>query len=438
VASIVIAGGGVAGLACAWRLARAGHDVEVLEREPRAGGRMRREPRDGFVLDRGAQFIASGYRHLHAVAGEIGLADAVRSVHPARNAILRAGRLHPGDYDALGDFLRSRLLSLPAKLRLARLPWELWRQRRHLDPLRPEAAAALDGGDMASWLEDAIGAEARDYLVAPALRSTFDSEIEELSSAFLLLVLRFVVSGFRLQTLEGGIGRFTEALAERVPVRTGCEVLAVETESDGARVHYRASGRERRVVADAVAVAVPGSLVTSLCPKLTPAERGFFEGVRYVPGAIAHLLLDERPATLPYYGVAFPRPEGLDLFGLAVDHHKPGSAPEGAGLVNAALTTEAALRMRAAPDAEVGRLVVESLARTPVGRLSPREVVVHRWEAMLPQFVPGSLRRLAGFLSRSDRSPRLAFAGDYLVGPYTEAALVSGLRAAAELGRELG
>jgi predicted NAD/FAD-dependent oxidoreductase len=56
---------------------------------------------------------------------------------------------------------------------------------------------------------------------------------------------------------------------------------------------------------------------------------------------------------------------------------------------------------------------------------------------MLPQFRAGYLPRLRAFLARHDRSPRLAFAGDYLVGPYTEAALTSGLRAATTLAREL-
>ena len=42
-ASIVVVGGGVAGLTCAWRLVRAGHDVEVLESETTVGGRMRSE-----------------------------------------------------------------------------------------------------------------------------------------------------------------------------------------------------------------------------------------------------------------------------------------------------------------------------------------------------------------------------------------------------------
>jgi predicted NAD/FAD-dependent oxidoreductase len=81
--------------------------------------------------------------------------------------------------------------------------------------------------------------------------------------------------------------------------------------------------------------------------------------------------------------------------------------------------------------------VIENLARTPIGRLQPVDAVVHRWSPMLPQLYAGYLPRLARFQARLERSPRLAFAGDYLVGPYTEAALTSGLRAATEIARGL-
>ena len=54
--SVLVVGGGVAGLTCAWRLRRAGWDVEVLEREAEPGGRMRSEAHGDFTLDRGAQF----------------------------------------------------------------------------------------------------------------------------------------------------------------------------------------------------------------------------------------------------------------------------------------------------------------------------------------------------------------------------------------------
>jgi predicted NAD/FAD-dependent oxidoreductase len=64
-------------------------------------------------------------------------------------------------------------------------------------------------------------------------------------------------------------------------------------------------------------------------------------------------------------------------------------------------------------------------------------VVVHRWPALVPQFYPGYHGALRRFVRRRERTPRLFFAGDYLVGPYTEAALTSGLRAADEVAAHM-
>jgi len=437
VASIVVVGGGIAGLTCAWRLQRAGHDVEVLERESEAGGRMRSERCGDFTIERGAQFVASSYRNLHAVATALGIDDRVFSHARAGEAVLRDGKLRAADFASPLRLLVSPLLSAGAKLRLARLPLEVLRHHRHLDPLRPELAADLDREDMVAGLRPVVGDEALDYLLAPAFSSTFDDEPENLSLAFALLTLRLLGGGLRMQSFAGGNGLLTRTLARQLPVLTGCEVAAVETETDGARICYRRLGRESKVYADAVVIAVPGSKVADLCPKLEPAERGFFEYVQYVRGIIAHLILRRAPRSLPHGGVAFPRCEGLGLYGIAVDHRKPGVAPAGAGLLNAALTAKACDRMWEASDEAVGEFVLENLACTPIGKLEPEAAVVHRWSSMLPRFAPGHLPRLAAFLRRMDRSPRMAFAGDYLIGPTAEAALTSGMRAATEIARAI-
>lgn len=436
-ASIVVVGGGIAGLTCAWRLQRAGHDVEVLERESEVGGRMRSEQCGDFVVERGTQFVTSGYRNLHGVATALGIDDRVRPHARVADAVLRDGNLHPADFTSPWRLLASPLLSTGAKVRLALLPLEVLRRHRRLDPLRPEMAADLDRENMVAGLRPLVGDEVFDCLLAPAFSATFDSEPEDLSTAFALLTLRSLATGFRLQSFAGGNGLLPLTLARRLPVRPGCEVVAVETETDGARIRYQRLGRENNVYADAVVIAVPGSRVAGLCPKLTPAERGFFEQVQYARGIIAHLLFERAPRSLPYGGVAFPRREGLDLYGLAVDHCKPGVAPAGAGLVNATLTAKACDRMWEASDEAVADLVLENLAGTPIGKLEPKATIVHRWSPMLPRFVPGHLTRLAAFLRRMDRSPRMAFAGDYLIGPTAEAALTSGMRAATEIIRGL-
>jgi len=434
--SVVVVGGGLAGLTAAWRLQRAGHGVQVLEAGPVAGGRMRAERDGDHVLDRGAQFIASAYRNLHGLIAELGLADRVRPLGQARNAVLRAGALHPADAGSPLALLGSPLLSVGSRLRLSRLLVESWRHRGRIDPWHPERAAELDDEDMAIYLRRLVGDEAFDYLIAPAFSATFDSDPEDLSAVFALQAMRFTAGDFRLQSLPGGVGTLTRTLAERLDVRTVCAATSVETEPGGARVRYRSASGDHAVLADAAVVAVPGPLVPDVCPELTPAERAFFERVHYVRGMIVFLMLERAPAW-PWYGVAFPHSEGLDLYGLAADHHKEGAAPPGAGLVNVALTAGAAERLWEAGDEAVVDCALDSLARTPLGPLSPVRCAVHRWDPMLPQFRAGYTRRLDAFLRRTDRSPGLAFAGDYLVGPYTEGACTSGVRAAEDTLAEL-
>ncbi|MDP1849718.1 MAG: phytoene desaturase family protein [Solirubrobacteraceae bacterium] len=54
---VVVAGAGVGGLACAVRLARAGHAVTVVEQGPAPGGKCARVQRDGFRFDAGPSLL---------------------------------------------------------------------------------------------------------------------------------------------------------------------------------------------------------------------------------------------------------------------------------------------------------------------------------------------------------------------------------------------
>ena len=221
-ASIVVVGGGVAGLACAWKLRRAGHDVEVLEGAAEPGGRMRTEACGEFRLERGAQLLGGGHRSLHAVAGTLGLGPRLRPVAGAAQAVLRDGRLHRLDAGAPWQLLASGLLSGPARRRLLRLPLALWRHRRRLDPSRPEMALALDGEDLATALRRTVGDEAFERLLGPLFSSSFDCEPEELSHAAGLLALRLLGSGAGLASFEGAMG----SSAAPSPPRWRCAAAA--------------------------------------------------------------------------------------------------------------------------------------------------------------------------------------------------------------------
>ena len=133
------------------------------------------------------------------------------------------------------------------------------------------------------------------------------------------------------------------------------------------------------------------------------------------------------------YAVGFPKRARVELHALYQAHLRPGAAPDGAGLLVAQLADLAAERCSETPDAEVVEWVLERLASTPLGRLTPNRAEVTRATDALPRFQRGHLTRIKAFTERLESSPRLAFAGDYLVAPSVEGALASGLRAASQV-----
>ena len=66
-AQVVIVGGGLAGLAAARRLDRAGVDWHLIEAAGHLGGRVTTDHADGFTLDRGFQILNTAYPRLPAL-----------------------------------------------------------------------------------------------------------------------------------------------------------------------------------------------------------------------------------------------------------------------------------------------------------------------------------------------------------------------------------
>jgi oxygen-dependent protoporphyrinogen oxidase len=395
---------------------------------------MRSESGGGYVVERGAQFIASSYRNMRKLAAELGIADLIEPLSDSRNAVLRNGRFVLTEYGGLKAFRRSRDLSTASKLRLLRILWPLWSQRKRLDFYHPERAAALDDEDAASYIRRMCGEEVVDYLVEPAFAGTFTVLPENMSRAFLLSTIATLFRGFRLLSFRGGNGALTSALASRLTVRTGVTVERVEVGVDGVTVWL--TGAEP-VRGNAAVIAVPGNSVGGICSGLTAEERRFFDGVQYASSIIAFVKAGAETLP-PFYGAGFTRREGVRLYGMAVENVKAGVVPDGKVLFNCAFAEDLSSEHMGSPEHVVVEALRAELAKLPLKGLETVEgYEIHRWPSLVPQFYPGYHRAIGDFLRRAERSDRIFFAGDYLIGPYTEAALTSGLRAAESVARAM-
>jgi phytoene dehydrogenase-like protein len=120
---VIIVGAGLAGLACAQDLTRAGIECHVLEASDGVGGRVRTDEVDGFLLDRGFQIVLTAYpqvqHRLDVDALDLG------SFEPGALVRVRDGFHRVGDPlrrpRQILPTIRAPLGTLADKLRVARI-----------------------------------------------------------------------------------------------------------------------------------------------------------------------------------------------------------------------------------------------------------------------------------------------------------------------------
>src|SRR5437764_1406494 len=115
---IAVLGGGALGLTVAYRLARRGAQVTVIEKEGELGGLAA-----GFRPGEGSVYLEKFYHHLfrsdkeiQALIAELGLADKLLWLDQL-TATLYHGKVYP-TFRGTGDVLRFTPLSLLSRLRL--------------------------------------------------------------------------------------------------------------------------------------------------------------------------------------------------------------------------------------------------------------------------------------------------------------------------------
>ncbi len=449
---VVVVGAGLAGLSAAWRLQQAGLSVQVLERRPRAGGRVHSEWSDGFCLDAAMEPCTTFDRHLMGMIADLGLADRLLPLRPAQLAQVHRGRVLPIDPQRLGGVASIAGVSRLDALRLVRWRRLFARYRPLLEPTAPERAADLDFRSASDFARLYFGDSCYERWVAPEATSLHGGDAHELSRVATLLRWVRIGTGRERSAIHGvareGLQALVDELVSRLDVRTGVEVVRVDdtarAETGGLALECATTeGRRGTLEADAVVVATsPAEAGRIAASVVEPAERDILAGMRAGPAVTLAAAIGRPLAGMPQL-IRVPHAErhAVDV-ALVEPGIAGGRAPVGACTVTLRASDAFAEANVGAGDDVLEKGLLDALVRlAPDAAGHVQQTRLTRRMDGMPRFEVGAYRALARFARvQADRRAlgrRLYWAGDHLIGPDAESAVISGVRAARDLRADL-
>ena len=431
---VVVVGGGITGLATAWylrRMAQEGGSFEVmlLEAAPRAGGKLRTEHRDGFLVEAGPDSFLTGKPAAVDLCRELGLADALIPQREPRGAyVARRGRLVPIPQGMRlvhptrpWPFLRSPLLSLPGRIRALAHPLV--------------RASRSDDESVGAFVQRRYGAELLRVLGEPLLAGIHLADPWRLSLQATFPALRAPVRRARPDTpapdglahlrgspfasLEGGVQQLVDALRTRLDgcLEVAAPVTSIVPDAGGYRVHVRRGGREP-LSAAAVVVTTPAAAAANLVRTANPGLAELLAGAEAASSAIVTLGYRDPRVALPLAGSGFlvPRDESSRLLACTWSSAKwAGRAPASGVLLRGFLGGWRQPEVLSLRDGELIALLQDELSVTLGGSFArsvqPAASLVHRWPAGTPLYRVGHADWLAEVRSACAASPGLWLAG---------------------------
>jgi oxygen-dependent protoporphyrinogen oxidase len=290
---VVIVGGGMSGLAAAYKLQD--RDFVLLEKEPHWGGNATLAEYQGSTYGTGAAFLDGTEDEGYMLAREIGLEPL-----PVDNW---DGTIVQGEFvaDTWGDGLdqlpykpsmktlfkrfRDNMLALDLEKREEEFWNTPWSNYMRGYPI--EIRQWWDTYGPSNW-----GAQSAD------------------TAAFIgLYELRQIAAKDRKDerfTFPGGLGAISKRLAETLESKhkdrmlTGATIVAVENGKSDARVTYVQGGELKTVSAKVVIMATPKFITRRLVQGLPQKQSDAMQEMRYIPYAVVNLIYDKPVFNLGY------------------------------------------------------------------------------------------------------------------------------------------
>ena len=467
--TVVVAGGGIAGLAAAHRLVElsrernAPQNVLLLEAGRRLGGSIATERIDKFVIEAGPDSFISEKPWALQLCARIGFTHRLvktRDEH-RRTYVVHNGRLHPLPDGflllaptRLWPLVQSRLFSWPGKLRMA------------LDLVLPRGPQRRDES-LGAFVTRRLGREALERVAQPLVGGIYTADPDTLSLA--ATMPRFLemerqwrsliwamwsqqrrtpraardTSGARWSlfvSVDDGMQSLVDALAQRLPagaVRLGTALRGLCRETTGWRI---ATSDGDTLSADAVVLATPAHQSLRCVAELDQQLAEELGAIPYASSATVSLAyrVDQIPRPLDGFGFVVPLVEARSIVACTYSSVKyPGRAPDDGVLVRAFVGGAMQEQLFDQDDTSMAKSVRRELRELLGIASEPLLTRIHRHPQAMPQYCVGHLERMARIDALLARHPGLALAGNAYRGVGIPDCIHSGELAAEHVFRQL-
>ncbi len=468
--SVVVVGGGIAGLAAAWELSGGARGpttstprIELIEEAPRLGGALWSDDFAGRVVDFGPDGFLARRPEAVTLATELGLSDRLEPIGASGASVWLKGVLEPLPAGlVLGVPTDPRALrELKGLSRSSR--WSVWR-----DQHAPKKFTANHDVSIGSILRTKLGGELTYQLIEPMVGGIQAGRVDELSAQSVFPALFAAaqrggslmkalkssaatpggpaaerVLGPLFMTLRGGVGslanELTNQLRDRgVVLRTGTAVSALRPTPSGT-YPWEVDTADTTTGASGVVVATPAPVAGHLT-RLLDESLSRLVSINSASAALVTFVFGAADTTLPSTGTGVLVPlasEWNDDIMMTtaltfLDRKWPHLHREGEILLRAHVGRIDDRRSEVlSDDALVDRVVAE--VRTLLGRVgAPSAARVQRWPQGLPQYYVGHQDVVAA--ARRALVPYgVRLAGSAYDGVGIPASIGSGRRAAADI-----
>ncbi|MHA4774357.1 protoporphyrinogen oxidase [Streptomyces sp. MSC1_001] len=463
---VVVAGGGITGLAAAHRLALAGHRVTLLEAGPRLGGKLLAGEIAGAPVDLGAESLLARRPEAIALARAVGLGDRLQAPATTTASVWSRGELVP--------MPKGHVMGVPGDAHAVEgLLSEEGVRRIALDGAQPPTEI---GDDIAigAYVADRMGHEVVDRLVEPLLGGVYAGDAYRISMRAavpalfeaarkhptLTAAVRAVqqagaavpadaagaatgLGGSVFLGVDGGVGTLPAAVADAIRAAGG-EILTdapvTALRRTGATGWQVVSG-DRVLTADAVVVATPAGPAAALLAAHAPAAAAELDAVAYASMALVTLAFrrSDMPA-LAGSGFLVPPVDGHTIKASTFSSQKwrwvTGGAPD-LFVLRTSVGRHGEEEQVHREDADLVAASLKDLAAATGLTARPVATTVTRWLGGLPQYPVGHLARVARVREGVASLPGLRIAGAAYDGVGIPACVASAHRAADEIADEI-